>query len=626
MCIINSEYVSYKYPGSGQGAFRGPIGSNFVRIIEKVFAIEHIGNVNKANLKRNQGKLNKFKFYFSKNSNLKLFTSFISHKSHLFKVNDENIYKYLIVLGLKVKFGNNKSKFKWDWLDARESTNRIGQIGLEYLKHKLIGLILLMGGGVHPNPGPWDNDSNSNTKTNTRPDLSFLTYNCRGLNDVTKLRRILVKLNELVNKNYIIALQETHKINVRTLETYWKNQYIANCTSTNKKGVVLLFNNSYKVNQVFKDMDDRAIIAELENESSKIIVGNVYYPNDHKEAINFSEIIYGKIMEFQYRTVEAYTCLMGDMNQCFSSEDSVNRVGSKSEIELAKITRANNETCGLIDSYRILEKSGGFTWRRGNCYSRLDYILVSEELREKIVKVGLDWCVEKSDHAAVICNLKVVNNIKKGLGTVRLNAEILKNPETAREVEKQLKEFLDQTPEEWNPHTKLEYMKVGIRSVFANVSGVINKDRNESIKDIEEQINRINSVREKESVKSVPNVDLLTKIDEANVELNTELDRMRARYSEDLAFKSGVRWYEEGEKSNKYFLGLTKLKSRQKLISEISNGGQIYRNQNSIINCIRSFYEELYRKKEKNDCDVSKDFFKLCPKLSEQSKAEIDKE
>jgi hypothetical protein len=159
---------------------------------------------------------------------------------------------------------------------------------------------------------------------------------------VTKLRRILVKLNELVNKNYIIALQETHKINVRTLETYWKNQYIANCTSTNKKGVVLLFNNSYKVNQVFKDMDDRAIIAELENESSKIIVGNVYYPNDHKEAINFSEIIYGKIMEFQYRTVEAYTCLMGNMNQCFSSEDSVNRIGSKSEIELAKITRANN--------------------------------------------------------------------------------------------------------------------------------------------------------------------------------------------------------------------------------------------------------------------------------------------
>ncbi len=63
-------------------------------------------------------------------------------------MNDENIYKYLIVLGLKVNFGKSKSKFKWDWLEAINSTNRIGQIGLEYLKHKLIGQILLMGGGT----------------------------------------------------------------------------------------------------------------------------------------------------------------------------------------------------------------------------------------------------------------------------------------------------------------------------------------------------------------------------------------------------------------------------------------------------------------------------------------------
>jgi hypothetical protein len=48
--------------------------------------------------------------------------------------------------------------------------------------------------------------------------------------DNNKLKRILSKLNKLVNKNYIIALQETHNISETILKTHWKHNIIRNCS------------------------------------------------------------------------------------------------------------------------------------------------------------------------------------------------------------------------------------------------------------------------------------------------------------------------------------------------------------------------------------------------------------
>jgi hypothetical protein len=54
---------------------------------------------------------------------------------------------------------------------------------------------------------------------------------------------------------------------------------------------------------------------------------------------------------------------------------------------------------------------------------------------------------------------------------------------------------------------------------------------------------------------NIVNGVLVNKINLALEELTTELFKLREKYSDDLAFKSQVKWYEEGEKSSKYFLG-----------------------------------------------------------------------
>ena len=91
--------------------------------------------------------------------------------------------------------------------------------------------------------------------------------------------------------------------------------------------------------------------------------------------------------------------------------------------------------------------------------------------KSKIVVAYTDWCVEKSDHAAVVCKLKVENNIVKGRGIIRINADLLDSPEIANEVREHVKMLKDQIPVDWDPPSKLEYTKVAIRSGISLATG-----------------------------------------------------------------------------------------------------------------------------------------------------------
>ena len=82
----------------------------------------------------------------------------------------------------------------------------------------------LIMGGIESNPGPGFtgggetgnlqntpnvNQSNLNLKSN----LKVRTFNCDGLGNVNKLRRLLAKIRDEVKKGGIVLLQETHLAN-----------------------------------------------------------------------------------------------------------------------------------------------------------------------------------------------------------------------------------------------------------------------------------------------------------------------------------------------------------------------------------------------------------------------------
>jgi exonuclease III len=172
--------------------------------------------------------------------------------------------------------------------------------------------------------------------------LSILTYNCNGLGDPKKLKRLLIKLNVLVNKGCIVFLQETHIVDSKYLEMIWKHGFLSNCVKTNSAGVIILYNKQYDLVHKYADCEGRQLIAVIGNDERKFIVVNAYFPNDHRQGVAFAEQMYTKVLEVQAEYPDHITFCAGDMNVCLSSNDSLNRIGSQNEDLLSDVIRNNN--------------------------------------------------------------------------------------------------------------------------------------------------------------------------------------------------------------------------------------------------------------------------------------------
>ena len=361
--------------------------------------------------------------------------------------------------------------------------------------------LILISQNVETNPGPLSD----------KPSFKIISYNCNGLGNPIKVKQLLHKLEATVNNNGIVFLQETHIVNSNYVKLIWKNSFILNCVKTNSAGVIILFNNEMKIIEKSEDEEGRLIVAVIENEERKLIVVNAYYPNDHKEGIKFAEKMYLNILEMQTKYPEHLVISAGDYNVCMTENDLLNRKRTKTEQLLAENLVENNKIAKLKDAFREKQPKNGFTWKRGNCYSRLDHIFVSEELIPHVKKAILDWCLDKSDHAAVIIEIVEENPTIRGPGIVKLNTKTLEDPTVVREIENEVKQMMDQTDESWNPHAKLEFLKVAIRSIVSAKTSKIRREIKEDIRDCEEEINQMENLNIKIITEQSNNDDLCKK-------------------------------------------------------------------------------------------------------------------
>ncbi len=480
---------------------------------------------------------------------------------------------------------------------------------------------LLTRQGVHPNPGPLGEERKLN--------LSVITFNCRGLRNKEKLRGLLAKLNKLVSKGAIVALQETHTIDESYLKMYWKHKYVLNCNSRDQKGVVLLFNTDYVVEREMCDSNDRQIMVKIKNDTQSLIIANIYCPNNLLENNVFIEDVYRNLLILSHEFPDSNMILMGDLNVCVSENDFINRRHVTAERELAQHILNNNESLNLVDAYRSKISEGGYTWTRGECFSRLDYIFISRPLICTVMDCNLDWAFASSDHAAVRIDMSIPEE-RFGPGIPKVNTTILKDPVWKAKISDRLKCMISQIPNDWNPHIKLKYVKVAVRSAFSEVTGEAKKERFKDENMLEEELNQLILLKQK-LVKNLT----ISSIEERERRLNninTAIDQIRAkvnisqiRYTEELAFKARVKWFELGERSNKYFLGLLKMRQKQKFISSIICEGILYRGIIDVQIAVRKFYNNLYEKVVTSMADKEEnEFFKFCPALTDDQKKYVD--
>ena len=421
-------------------------------------------------------------------------------------------------------------------------------------------------------------------------------------------------------------LQETHleQSDEDRLKLLWRHGIVTSPGQGRQRGTMILFDKSWEVIHTDKDSIGRFCLLSVKKFNQQLCLGNVYAPNDHDTA--FFRTVYDKLLEYKNSNPEAKLILGGDFNLVMSNNDSLNRGSNATEIASRELILRRNGLLNFIDAYRHKHQTGGFTWARGNCMSRLDMIFITKDLINLGVDSKIDWGFDSSDHAMVEISFRIKNVVSKGKGLYRVNTCALDNPESLKEVKNEITAQLSTIPESWNPHKKLDFLKVAIRSVLSQISG---KERKKGLTEqdaISKQLNLLKTTKER--FLSEPNTvfsnrlsinDINRDISELESELKSHLDA-RAKF---LMLRSGAKWYEEGEKSNAYFLNLINSRCEQTFIGKLDTGVEVLESQGDIMNHVTSFYQTLYEEKETDD--NYDDLLSDLPELNEEDRKELDK-
>ena len=155
-----------------------------------------------------------------------------------------------------------------------------------------------------------------------------------------------------------------------------------------------------------------------------------------------------------------------------------------------------------------------------------------------------------------------------------------------------------------NPHQKLEYLKMTIRLVALEIAAEVKKDAEREQQRLKEGIsfwqNAFINAKSSE-YKSLADTNLN--------ELMAERDKYLEERGEYLSKRVKTKWYQESEKSTKYFLNMQRAKTNKCEMNKLIINGVELTDPNSINNEVETFYRSLY---EKGDSKIANE-----PKLKD---------
>ena len=488
------------------------------------------------------------------------------------------------------------------------------------LRHRAstIELHLRSSNDVEENPGPVINHT-PGSQLSQRGPVVAVTYNVRGLGEERKLRHLLNFLQQRKmgkNLDFISCLQETYIESAGKIPYIWRGNYFLTPGNGHSCGCLTLLSSHISV-LASQSIENRGHILACQKSGDQgvtYIVANVYAPNPNSnEKIEFFNNVFETIAEFQERYGCEKILVLGDFNLNFKATEMRNRNYSSQEQRVAAVVKDRKENLELSD---IWDDNEGFTWRRPNTdiFSTIDRIMFSKRTLETTV-TEVNWSLSYSDHAAVESNFRYVNSkIRSRSKITRLDPSLAKETWSKVEIEQKFNEMFATAGGSWDPHMKLEFAKVCIRTVVEQVQA----DRKKNEKSEEDTLNE-------ELETSILKLSTGTLSGNRKTNLLDYVEDLRNKKSElietkgkRLAERLGTKWYNEGEKSTRYFLRLLNravpddFKSVSSASGEVTDPDQIERE-------IVHFYKHLYETYDKSQLitmEEEDDFFKELDQVS----------
>jgi hypothetical protein len=240
----------------------------------------------------------------------------------------------------------------------------------------------------------------------------------------------------------------------------------------------------------------------------------------------------------------------------------------------------------LQDSLTAIDRSStDFTYERDKILSRLDYIFYSKGMDGQLMAYNSRYLIANSrkcsisDHKAVIVKYKTNHN-KRGPNFWKLNTSYLEDNEYITIIKNLLVRERHRLNEFGNSKILLwENIKLQIK----HISIQHGKDKSKQFKS---KLFRLHSERDNIDENQTQKID----------QLDQEIDHLYEEKAVGARIRSRVKWYEDGEKSTKYFLRLESERQSSNAINKlrINNGNSTSNDENLILNEIISFYSDLY--------------------------------
>ena len=479
-------------------------------------------------------------------------------------------------------------------------------------------------GNVELNPGPAIQDRGSQEDQDLHKDSSILvtTYNVRGLNDEKKLRHFINKVYKgCHNKNndYITCLQETYVTSEGKIPYLWRGNFHLTPGGGNSCGCVTLLSSHLDVAQAI-DVDDRAHVLAVQRvgESNvSLIVANIYAPNpNNQEKIEFFEKVFEQISALN----EKFNCdnvlVLGDFNLVFNQNETKNRNITVQEKRVAKCVKDLMSQWNLTDGW---SSKASFTWRRPNSsiFSTIDRILYSSA-HLKLNMIKENWSFSYSDHAAVRAGFSLCNKKpSKRARITRLDPSLARNKVISEAIIKDYEDMLGTMPALWDPHMKLEFAKVCIRTVVEKAQAERKSRERAEEDEVNEELEA--AVNKLASGEARNENTLIEYIEDLRARKSVLVEEKGAR----LAEKLGTKWHNEGEKSTKYFMRLLQRSSPDHLESLSKDDGSTITEPELIEAAIVDFYKKLYEEGDRIQIEDDHEFFNNIIPISEQEDKDI---
>ena len=382
----------------------------------------------------------------------------------------------------------------------------------------------------------------------------------------------------------ILIIQESHSST--QIEKIWENEWggkaIYSHGTTTARGVAMFCSKEMysKISNIYSDQDGRVIVVDIEYYGQRLTLAAIYGPNEDSPSF-FRKI--AKIMEDR----EENKVCIGDFNLVLDVDlDRKNTYcnNNKAKEELENLM----EEFYLRDVWRQRnEEKREYSWfkkdllSRERKASRIDMALVSGGLDQNVEMIEYLSSI-KTDHRAIYMVISF-NSEERGRGFWKFNCSLLQNREFLQQMNQEL-DRLTVAHGTDNPGDAWEKIKIGIRKFTVKFSRKQASQNELIVAQLSEAVNAYEA-----------RLPLGESEDKIYEETKFDLEEKILEKTRGVMFRSRVKWYEEGEKSTKYFFSLEKARYNAKMCYKlVGDDGQEIVETKHILSAQKEFYSELY--------------------------------